>query len=299
MTRTLLAVFTLGYALAACGGAATPPTPSAPQTPLAKATVAPTPTPAALDMSGVVAKFLAAIPDKYYAIGTVDALKEATAGGALLVDVREPSEYATGHIPSAINVPLRAIAKNLDVIPAGKTVVVYCKSGYRGSLATGALQLLGYSNVRNFVPALPGWQAAKEPVATDVVPAAKAGSATVDPRLLAAVDAFMSAIPENNYGIATVEAFKVTAGTGMTLVDVREPSEYAAGRIPGAINIPIRSLTSDLTKLSKDKPLVLYCASNQRAGMALVALGLLGYTNTRVFTVNYTGWKAAGEKIEQ
>ncbi len=300
MRSILATLFIAIVALGACGGATTPPAPSAPQpSAAAKITAPPTKTPVALDVSAVVSKFLSAIPEKYYAIGTVDALKEAIAGGALVVDVREPSEYATGHIPNAINVPLRTIAKSLDVFPTSKTVVVYCKSGYRGSLANGALQVLGYTNVRNFVPALPGWQTAKEPIAMDAVQPVKVGTATADAQLIAAVDRFLSGIPGDNYGIGTIDALKAMTSSGMTLVDLREASEFASGRIPGAVNIPIRSLATDLAKLSKDKPIVLYCASNQRAGMSLVALGLLGYTNARVFTVNYAGWKAAGEKIEQ
>lgn len=298
MKRTLIALLIAVAAVPGCGGA-TMPAALTTASPSASAAASPTKAPATLDANAVVAKFLAGIPDKYYTLGTVDALKDAIAGGALVVDVREPSEYATGHIPNAINVPLRTIAKNLDVIPANRTVVVYCKSGYRGSLATGALQLLGYSNARNFTPALPGWQSAKEPIATDLVQPAKTAGAATDPQLIVAVDTFLSGIPADNYGVATIDALKALASSGMTLVDVREPSEFATGRIPGAVNVPIRSLATGLSKLSKDKPLVLYCATNQRAGMSLVALGLLGFANARVFTVNYAGWKAAGEKIEQ
>lgn len=297
MRRFSLVLFTAMFALSSCGDAATATNGSTPARSTTTALAAPTKTAPPLDMSAAVSKFLGAIPDKYYALGTVDALKDALAAGALLVDVREPAEYATGHLPNAINVPLRTIARNLDLIPADKTVVVYCKSGYRGSLATGALQVLGYSNVRNFVPALPGWQAGGQPVVTAPVPALKVATTPVDAQLVGAVDRYLTAIPDTNYAVATIDALK--AMSGMTLIDVREPSEYASGRIPGAVNIPIRSLVSDLAQLPKATSVVLYCASNQRAGMALVALGLLDYTNTRVFTVNYAGWKAAGEKIAQ
>lgn len=128
-------------------------------------TVAPTPTKAALDLRTVVDKFLSGIPDNYYTVGTVEALKDLLAGGGVvLVDVREPNEYAEGHIPGAVNIPIRQLAKNLDKLPKDKPVVVYCRTGHRAGMATAVLRLLGYTNVRNFTPAMVGWTKAGEPV---------------------------------------------------------------------------------------------------------------------------------------
>jgi rhodanese-related sulfurtransferase len=95
----------------------------------------------------------------------MEKFKEAVANGAFLVDVREPGEYQEGHLPNAINIPIRSLAQNLDKIPAGKPVFVYCKSGHRAALSTAALQLLGYNNVKAFPPGFVGWQKAGETVA--------------------------------------------------------------------------------------------------------------------------------------
>jgi hypothetical protein len=60
-------------------------------------------------------KYLMAIPSGYYTIANVEELNSLIADRqALLVDVREPSEYQSGHIPSAINIPLRTISRNLS-----------------------------------------------------------------------------------------------------------------------------------------------------------------------------------------
>ncbi|WP_322797598.1 rhodanese-like domain-containing protein, partial [Thermoflexus sp.] len=146
--------------LAACGPAATPTPTVAPPTPtVAPTPVPPTPTKVALDFPSVIDKFLSGIPDKYYTVGTIEALKDMMAGGnVLLVDVREPNEYAEGHIPGAVNIPLRTLTKNLDKLPKDKPVVLYCRTGHRSGMATAALQMLGYSNVRAFPPAFVGWQ---------------------------------------------------------------------------------------------------------------------------------------------
>jgi len=110
-------------------------------------------------------QFLSGIPEGYLAVGDIEKFKEALANGAFLVDVREPAEYQEGHIPNAVNIPLRTLGKNVAEIPTDKPVFVYCASGHRAALATAALQTLGYTNVRSFPPGFAGWSAAGEPLA--------------------------------------------------------------------------------------------------------------------------------------
>ncbi|HHM21951.1 MAG TPA: rhodanese-like domain-containing protein [Bacteroidetes bacterium] len=58
-----------------------------------------------------------------------------------------------------------------------------------------------------------------------------------------------------------------------TIVDVREPYEFAAGHANGAINIPVGSIMARLDELrNSPKPIVLYCASGNRSGMAAAIL---------------------------
>ena len=65
---------------------------------------------------------------------------------------------------------------------------------------------------------------------------------------------------------------------GARLVDVRTPSEFASGHIPGAINIPLQQLDSRLTELQpKDTPLVVYCRSGNRSGNATRMLKNAGF----------------------
>ena len=69
----------------------------------------------------------------------------------LLVDVREPDEYADGHIEGAINIPLRELLKNLDELPNSKTapILLYCHSQKRATHALVLLHELGYLKVYN------------------------------------------------------------------------------------------------------------------------------------------------------
>jgi rhodanese-related sulfurtransferase len=255
----------------------------------------------ALDMQKVVDDYLTNMPDGYYNIGKVDALKEMMASGnAMLVDVRQPEDYAKGHIPGAVNIPIRELAKNLDKLPTDKPVVLSCASGLRCTIGTTSLQILGYDNVRTFFPSYKGWTEANGEVSTDVVEAKVIGAPKVDPALLAKVDAFLSGLPDNYYSIGKVDALKELMATGnYMLVDVREAADYAEGHIPTAVNIPIRELAKNLDKLPKDKPLVLSCASGLRCTLAMPALQLLGYDNARTFTPSFNGWKSANQEIEK
>lgn len=77
----------------------------------------------------------------------------SSAAPPLVLDVRRADEFASGHIPSAIDLPVdqitaesaRGIAAALDA-----PIVVYCKSGIRSKKALGILLSLGYTNVRDF-----------------------------------------------------------------------------------------------------------------------------------------------------
>ena len=70
--------------------------------------------------------------------------------GALLLDVREADEYAAGHIPGSLNLPLSAIDTAEISIPRKDTpLFVYCLAGTRSSQAVARLQRLGYAKVEN------------------------------------------------------------------------------------------------------------------------------------------------------
>ena len=61
----------------------------------------------------------------------------ATRGTLLLVDVREPREFAGGHLPGAISMPMSELARRLPELPAGATAVFMCRSGGRSLRACG------------------------------------------------------------------------------------------------------------------------------------------------------------------
>jgi NADPH-dependent 2,4-dienoyl-CoA reductase/sulfur reductase-like enzyme/rhodanese-related sulfurtransferase len=85
---------------------------------------------------------------------------ELDADRVRLVDVREPSEFAEGHVPGAINIPLEAMRERLEELPEDREVWLYCAAGQRGYYATRALVQRGHE-VRNLSGGFSTYLAAK------------------------------------------------------------------------------------------------------------------------------------------
>lgn len=68
----------------------------------------------------------------------------------LLLDVRTDEEFVTGHIPSAINIPVDELEERLDELKnKEQKILVYCKSGARSVIACEILEVSGYTNIYN------------------------------------------------------------------------------------------------------------------------------------------------------
>lgn len=86
---------------------------------------------------------------KLLGIGPQTDLKVILAGGATLVDVRTREEYAGGHIPGSVNIPLNNLKASLSKIPKNKAVITCCASGMRSGAAKSLLSSKGYAEVHN------------------------------------------------------------------------------------------------------------------------------------------------------
>ena len=81
-------------------------------------------------------------------------LKSIIAQGAMLVDVRNPDEYKSGHVKGSVNITLDQISQRLDRFKNKNTIVVFCRSGARSKMAQSILKSNGVTNVINGG----GWQ---------------------------------------------------------------------------------------------------------------------------------------------
>ncbi|MHA0043635.1 rhodanese-like domain-containing protein [Deinococcus sp. PEB2-63] len=84
--------------------------------------------------------------------------------GAALIDVREPDEYALGHVPGALNLPLSALQGRETEVPDG--AVLICASGNRSSQAAAYLAGLGHQHLKNLMGGTFGWMREGRDLAT-------------------------------------------------------------------------------------------------------------------------------------
>ena len=96
--------------------------------------------------------------------------------------------------------------------------------------------------------------------------------------------------------IAPDAAFDFIEQVEPFIVDVRNPNEYEAGYIEGAVNIPLAELDARISELPADlsTPMLVYCAVGIRGNFGLVYLKLLGYTNLRNIRGGSGAWIDAG-----
>lgn len=87
-------------------------------------------------------------------------LKKLLSGNeqVVVVDVRQPEEYATGHISNAVLIPLGELVNRLGEIDKSKTVVVVCASGARSAQAADYMVGQGFYKVKNLVGGMQNWQ---------------------------------------------------------------------------------------------------------------------------------------------
>ena len=260
-----------------------------------------------VDWTATWADFLKNMPAGYYTVKPDVVNGQIQAGNApFIVDVREPAEIQkSGYVKGAVNIPLRDLLKNLDKLPAlDKPIVVYCAIGHRGAMAMASLRVLGYTNVLSLGGGFNAWANDKLPVETGTPVAPVAGTAaSVDPLRLNGLNNYLTALPDNFYGMADTGVLKALSGaTPPLVIDVRTADEVKAnGFIKGSVFIPLNGLLTDMTKLPADKttPIIVVCQSGHRGAVATLALHMIGYTNVNSMFSGLNKWTADKLSLEK
>lgn len=212
------------------------------------------------------------------------------------VDIRAAEDFANGHVPGAINIPGKELfsAENLAKLPKDKAIVLNCYSGQTASQVTAALRMLGY-DAYNLLYGIPSWSTNEK--ITYPFKAEQSGNYTVSKEAAQFEGTFTAPKPLGDTVEAAAQAyfpggFKATKAADLfanindgddsnnpVILDVRKAEDYAAGHIPGAINVTPKDLftAAGLAKLPADKQIVSYCYSGQTASQVTGALRLLGY----------------------
>ncbi|WP_420643330.1 rhodanese-like domain-containing protein [Candidatus Leptofilum sp.] len=220
-----------------------------------------------------------------------------------ILDVRNPEELEElGHIEGAVNIPLKELAQNLDLLPSFDThIVTYCKAGWRAAIAMTTLSALGWENVQALhSPSYTGWVEEGYPIVEGLAPEAEVlNAASPDPAMVLAMDEVLNSYANNWNGIDSDSlATEIVENPDLILVDVRTPGEVEAGTIdaPNVVTVALDDFIGlqDNWPADKDAPIVTYCKAGHRSTVAMNILKSYGYTNVRSLQGGYTAYSAAG-----
>jgi hydroxyacylglutathione hydrolase len=92
---------------------------------------------------------------------TADAL---AAGRGAVLDVRSRAEWAAGHLPGAVNLPLGELEERLGEVPRARPLIVQCQTGARAAIAVSLLKARGLQDVLLYIGGFAEWSAAGQPV---------------------------------------------------------------------------------------------------------------------------------------
>ena len=190
---------------------------------------------------------------------SADQVRTLRDGGVQVIDVRPVTDYAQGHIPGSLAIPLRdAFATWLGWLvpdPATPLVIVAGPGQDLGEVTWQALKI-GYDNLAGTLASgLPAWQAAGNPVAaTPLLAPGQVNPAAV--------------------------------------VDVRQGGEYAGGHLPGARNIELGALARQAARVA-GQPVVTMCGHGERAATAASVLERAGHAGVAILTGGPPEWSAA------
>lgn len=118
------------------------------------------------EMNGLLRSSFATLDDAE-PVSAEEVLESARKGQVTVIDVRPSEEYAAGHVPGAINIPLPELQKRLDALPKRKEIVAYCRGPYclMSFAAVKTLRAKGFK-ARRLVAGMPEWRSAGLPIET-------------------------------------------------------------------------------------------------------------------------------------
>ncbi len=200
---------------------------------------------------------------------TLDEVVRAQRQGAVVLDTRDPNEFAAGHLIGSINIGLAGRYAEFagGVVQPGAAMVLVATEGEELE-AKIRLARIGFDNVIGHLDNPLG-------VFNDN-PDDVARSSRVDVR-------------------AMREAMESL--DGVQVVDVRQPGETAGGVVPGAHLIPLTTLNQRLATLDASKPTIVYCAGGYRSSIAASRLATAGFNDVSDLLGGFGAWQGAGAPI--
>jgi hydroxyacylglutathione hydrolase len=181
-----------------------------------------------------------------------------------VLDVRPKAQYAQGHLHGTLNIPLiRAFTTWAGwLLPYDRPITLVAGSEDDATEAQTALASIGLDRVQ-------GW------FGPDLL-SERAGG-----------DAWRTA----THGDVT-EAESMVA-SGRMVVDLREPNEWRAGHIPGAVHHPLGTITETLAGVPRDTPIAVHCQAGTRSAIGASVLESMGFDDVVDLHQGFSGWATA------
>jgi rhodanese-related sulfurtransferase len=200
-----------------------------------------------------------------------------------ILDIRSGDDYASGHVPGAVNVGGGALfnAETLAALPADGQVVVYCYTGQTAGQVVGVLNMLGY-DAYSLKFGYPSWAIAEGASRwnDDMSMGYPVETGSAESSFLDGATAYFS----EGFKLITADALYENLNDGddsndPVILDIRKAEDYAVGHVLGAVNISGGAIFSEetLAALPTDEQIVVYCYTGQTAGQVVGALNTLGY----------------------
>ena len=185
--------------------------------------------------------------------------------GAVVVDTREPPEYATGHMKGSVNIGLEGrFAEYAGAVLRPDDRIVLLTPPGRELEAKIRLGRIGFDNVLGYL----------------------ADAMTTLSRHTDAVD-------RSSRLTVTELRKRLTEVADLVVLDVRSPRELDDGIIPGAVNVPITRLVQCIDELDPTRPTVVYCASGYRSMIAASSLVAVEFLDVSDLIGGYAAWAAS------
>ncbi len=254
------------------------------------------------DLTGIANDYMASgKPPAISASSLQDNLNDGnTDNDPFILSIRSSAQYAIGHIPGAVNIGFRTLftEENLTKLPDNdRQIVVVCYTGHTASQAAALLNMNGY-NATVLKWGMTGWTS-DATIAPSYYDRASAcynypvimgtDCGTMDDGIIAdsarvVLTATRGFLAAGKNTMITADALYANLNDGYTandpfILSVRSAEAYAAGHIPGAVNIAWRDgfTEANLDKLPADKQIVVYCFTGHTASQTTAMLNTLGY----------------------
>ena len=204
------------------------------------------------------------------AAGDRDALERALASGTVVIDTRPAAVFGAGHVPGTLNIPLNKSFSTWAgwLVSYDVDIHLIADDERTVAMAVRELAMIGLDRVTGWyaTAVVTAWRDAGRHLGT---------IATLEPAALAP---------------------RLAAGD-VTLVDVRNRSEWEAGHLPHALHIPLGHLAARLAEIPRDRPIVVQCQSGARSAIAASHLQRLGVVDVHDLLGGFQRWSAERREV--